>query len=153
MSSCHYDRRMKLRLFYLKHVREARGRIGYNVIREICSYLPMRIELIQVTSAFLNTFLLPNLSTSQVSLSTSIRADHGSSWVILEKEGIFCCGGGSNVYAVEWKTAYLLSFEGTVQDLPPMSSARWCHGVIEFLGMVYVFGGGKRTCSSVHWSL
>ena len=153
MISSRFDRRVKLWLFYLKYMRGVRGKIGHNVTREICSYLPLRINLIQVTSAFLKIFFIPNLSTFQVSLSTPIRADHGSSWVILEDGRLFCCGGGSKHQAVDWKVAYLLSLEGTVEKLPEMLSARWCHGIIEYLSTIYVFGGGKLSHSSLHWSL
>lgn len=112
-----------------------------NIIREICLYLDSSEDVVQITHTFLRFFSL--IWSPQTPLSTAIRADHGSSWVSLEDGRFFCSGGDSNGQVVEWKLAYLISPKGFVQELPPMFSARWGHGLIETSQFIYTFGGGK----------
>lgn len=134
--------RAKVWLFYLKSMREKRRRLSHNIIREICLYFQSIPDVVQITRTFLRLFN-PSWS-SQTPLSTAICVDHGSSWVALEDGRFFCSGGGSNGHIVEWKVAYLISSSGLVDNLPPMSSARWCHGLIEVDCSVFTFGGGNK---------
>ena len=85
----------KVWLLYVMHY--TMGRLSFNVVGEICSYL-QDLLLYQVTPDFLRPF---NCQTSawgpKVPLSTQIQVDVYSRWVVLKDEGsLFCSGGGND---------------------------------------------------------
>lgn len=132
-------RRTKAWLFYLKHLQCARGKLSFNIVREICSYF-VDLLLPHVTSTslrFFNTFVWE----PEVLLRTRIQANQFSTWVELEDGRVFCCGGW-NMLAAAWNVAYLLGSDGAVEELPSMLAARYNHGVIQ-VRHIYVFGGCK----------
>lgn len=135
-------------LFYLKNLLQERGKLSFNVIREIGSYLADRFLLAQVTSTALELFNTSALCWGPHVLHTPIEVYQDSRWVMLEDGRLFCSGGRStqtdNQALKMLSKAYLLSRDGTVEMLPDMLIARYNHGVIEVLLRIYVFGGGER---------
>ena len=135
--------RAKVWLFSLKHLL-GKGSLTINVIREICSYIaPASRELVQVSDTFMSFF---NWQASnwgpRVLLSTLIRADDSSTWVVLENGCLFCSGGGkcqAGAAFWAWSGAYLLSRTGAVDKLS-LITGRAYHGVIQ-VGDIYIFGG------------
>lgn len=131
--------RTKVWLFHLK-----RCSLSTNILREICSYLLHLNSLAQVTPTFLR-FFSRSAWEPQVLLRTRIQVDQGSAWVVLADGQLFCSGGCTSqavIYSRALSMAYLLSSNGTVEQLPNMLTARRCHGVIQ-VRQIYVFGGGK----------
>lgn len=139
--------RAKVWLFCLKYLQGERGRLSFNITREICEYLSGSL-LAQVASTFLRFF---NCDTSAwgpvVSLKSSIQANVGSTWVLLGNGSLFCSGGKesnsqADALSESWKVAYILGADGTVEALPNMFTSRCFHGVIQVRDL-YVFGGSK----------
>lgn len=137
-------RRVRVWLFYLKHLQGEGGTLGIVVIREICSYFGDKV-LVHVNYDFLRIF---NTYTwgPRVPLSTNIRADFCSVWLVLEDGRVFCSGGDSKRH-LEWvagmKLAYLLSRNGKVDQLPDMLVPRRDHGIIQINFTLLIFGGCK----------
>lgn len=95
-----------------------RGKLGFNVIQEICEYLAYGSRLVHVTETFLCFFKFGSSTWGpQVRLSTQIQADMWSRWVLLEGEGAFSCGG--KCYAGREKaTAFILARNGAAERRP-----------------------------------
>lgn len=129
----------KVWLLHLKH-----SSLSTNIIREISSYL-IDLQLAQVTATFLRFF---NCHTSawgpQVLLHSPITADQNSTWVVLKDGRVFCSGEGRSQAGDSngWSVSYLLSWDGTVEQLPSMLTARHGHGIIQ-VQQIYTFGGCK----------
>lgn len=126
MTTCLYGCRARMWLFSIKYLQSERGRLSFNVIREICGYLS-DLLLPQVTSTFLCFFNCCTYAREpQIILSTPIQADHGSTWVLLEDGGLFCSGGTNymgRIPSKTWNSAYLLNRNGGVEELPSMLTA------------------------------
>jgi len=133
------EHKAKVWLLYFKHTRGDRGKLSLNILREICTFLYL-ILLADITKSSIR-FFFQNMTWGQpINLSTRIRADTDSVWVILEDMRVFCCGG------LNTNSAYLID-RGTVEPQPSMSSARYAHGTIGMMAVnaVYVFGGHNST--------
>ena len=70
-----------------------------------------------------------------------------SKWVFLEDGRVFCCGGRG------MREAWMIGVGGKVELQPAMNGARFLHGLIAFVKVVYVFGGcnpaGLTTCEKL----
>ena len=83
--------------------------------------------------------LLYILLETNVPLRTPIQVDRCSTWEVLEDGRLFCSGCG--VFQ-EYFSAYLLSRDGAVEQLPNMLTERCLHRVIQILH-INIFGGCK----------
>lgn len=133
----------RVRLFYLKHMQGERGRLGFNVTRDICAYIADVLVLAQVASTFLRFFNTLSWGP-QVPLTSPIQVSDTSTWVLLEDGRLFCSGGlyGTGSRSSAMTVAYLLGRDGTVDSLPCMLAGRCSHGVIQ-VQHLYIFGGSK----------
>lgn len=127
-------------LLYLKLLQGKRGKLSFNITREVCEYLTDCFPLVEVTSTLLSFCA----RGPQILLHALIQVDNNSTWVMLNDGRLFCSGGG--IFQVghpySWSVAYLLSHDGKVEQLPDMLYTRRWHGVIQLL-QIYIFGGCK----------
>lgn len=124
------DRSTRVWLFYLKHRQGKNGKLSPNVTREVCGYLADSMLIAQVTPTFLRFFT--SAWGPHVHLQTPIQVDINSRWVVLDDGRLFC--SGCNFLEICLRVAYLLSCDGTVEELPNMLTARCRHGRISMEG-------------------
>jgi len=133
------ERRVKVWLLYLKHMRGDRGRLNLNILREVCSFLHLRPNLlVDVTNSYIRFFDFQKETWKQKrTLKPHIQADGDSSWVVLEGGSVFICGGRG--WGIGTTTAYVVG-EGCAEQAR-MQAGRYGHGVLAYSNQVYVFGG------------
>jgi len=82
-------------LFHLKSFQGVRGKLSFNVVREISSYLEDPL-LYQIRPDFLRSFNCQTSTwSSQVPLRTHMQVDESSVWVVLKDDRLLCSGGGN----------------------------------------------------------
>jgi len=92
-------------------------------------------QLVEVTKTYFRIFDFQRGAWNQSSpLKPNIQADHNSSWVVLEDESIFICGGEG------LSTAYVVGLDKCVEQ-GRMHGVRYWHGLLYSNHSVYAFGG------------
>ena len=122
------------------------SKLSTNITREICSYFPPLPTLVWVTSNTLSYFVFPAL-TKSTQLAKTLQVTSDSSWVVLDPDRLFVCGGCLSkcyvVFSAPWSTAYLIERTGSVEELPAMLMGRNASGLVLWQATVYVFGSCK----------
>lgn len=137
-------RKVKVWLLHLKCIRGDRGKLSLNVLREVCAFLHPLSPLVHVTESYVRFFHFQTSAWGQpVRLNVRIQANRESSWVVLEDQRVFCCGGKFKTGGNTYMEAYILARDGTVESKTSMNRARRYHGVLTISKTVYVFGCGN----------
>ena len=98
-------------------------------------------QLVHVKKESIRYFNFHTNTWRYVNLQQEIQADTDSTWLVLEDDRVFICGGFGGFSEV--KSAYVLTREGLIVSRSEMRTGRGCHGVIAFRrrNAVHVFGG------------
>ena len=129
--------------------------LSFNIVREVCTYLPPFLTLALVQEDSVSFFNFTTLTFHPaVQLNTTVQVNHNSTWAVVNRNILVLCGGGgkSTIHIENgqaWHSAYLLHSEGQVRALPDCLYGRSGSGVVVWKGAVHVFGSrsyiaGKR---------